>query len=61
VGDHFKMELPGMKLGAWTNQARDRDVGFPLFNTKHWGSKKCGEFLEELRNYQLLNTLLYTI
>ena len=50
-----------MKLGAWTNQARDRDVGFPLFNTKHWGSKKCGEFLEELRNYQLLNTLLYTI
>jgi len=61
VGDHFKMELPGIKLGAWTNQARDRDGWFALFNTKIWGSKNGAEFLEELINYQFLNTLLRTI
>jgi len=56
--DNFKIELPGIKLGAWIDLARDRDKWCSLFNIKIRGSKKCGEFQNKLRHYQLLNTLL---
>jgi len=56
--DNFKIELPGIKLVAWIDLARDRDKWYPLFNIKIRGSKKCGEFQYKLRHCQLLNTLL---
>jgi len=56
--DNFKIELPGIKLGAWTDLARDRDGWCPVFNTKIRSSKKYGEYLDKLRKYELLNTLL---
>ena len=59
--DNFKMELPGIKLGTWTDLVQDRDGWWFFFSTKLRGSIKYGKFLDELRNYQLLNTLLHGI
>ena len=53
----LKRGFLGIKLGAWTDLARDRDGWCNLFNSKLRGSIQRAEFLDELRNYQLLNTL----
>jgi len=59
--DNFKMGLLDIKLGVWIDLAGDGDRRWPLFNTKLRGSIQRGEFLDELKIYQFLNTMLHTV
>jgi hypothetical protein len=45
-------------LEACTDLVQDTNGWWPLFNMKLGGFIQCGEFLDELRNCQLHNTLL---
>jgi hypothetical protein len=58
---NFKMGLLGIRVGVWIDLAGDGDRRWTLFNTKLRGSIQRGEFLDELKIYRFLNTMLHTV
>ena len=51
----------GIKLCVWIDLAGDGDRRWTLFNTKLRGSIQRGEFLDELKIYRFLNTMLHKV
>ena len=45
-------------MGAWIDLAQHTDGWWSLFNKKLRGCIQSAEFIDELRNYQLINALL---
>jgi len=50
---NFKMELPNIIFGAWTDLAQDKDGWVLHFNTKFRGSIQWEELIHEHRSSRL--------